>query len=331
MFIDRVTLKLFAGKGGNGIVAWRREKSIRKGGPAGGNGGRGGSVIIQADEQIHALEYYRNRRLLRAEKGQQGGTRNRTGKKGQELIVKVPCGTLVKDPNTAEILCDFTEHLQEWTACEGGIGGKGNVCFKSATNRTPNNCTLGLVGGVTEVELELKIIADVGLVGFPNAGKSTLISVLSNVRVKIAAYPFTTLRPNLGQLEFDDYSRILIADIPGIIKGAHNNRGLGFEFLRHIERTKVLIFVLDASGIDGRLPLDDFIHLREEIKAYKQNLSDKPFLVLLNKIDSPESEDNIKIFKEQYPYAPETLFEVSALEKQGIAPFIKALHKEFIT
>ena len=254
MFIDRVTIELAAGKGGNGVVAWRREKYIPKGGPCGGNGGKGGSIILQADTQVFSLDWFRNRRILKAENGQAGGSNNRQGKNGKDLVLKVPCGTLVKDMTTGEILHDFTADKEEFVLCRGGKGGKGNDCFKSPTNQAPNYCTEGTEGGQVKVELELKLIADVGLVGFPNAGKSTLISALADVKVKIAPYPFTTLQPNLGFIQCEDYSRIYIADIPGIIEGAHQNRGLGFEFLRHIERTRLLLFVLDASGIDGRNP-----------------------------------------------------------------------------
>lgn len=316
MFVDRVILDLVAGKGGNGVVAWRREKYIPKGGPCGGNGGKGGSVILQADAQVFSLEWFRNRRILKAENGQSGASNNRQGRNGKDLILKVPCGTLVKDTETGEVLFDFTEDQQEWLICKGGRGGRGNDSFKTPTNRAPNTATDGQEGEAAKVELELKLIADVGLVGFPNAGKSTLISALADVRVKIAPYPFTTLQPNLGFIKGDDFSRIFIADIPGIIEGAHRNRGLGFEFLRHIERTRLLIFLLDASGIDGRNPMDDYKVLRAELGAYNPEMLERPYLVVLNKIDAEGSQENVSYFREEFPH--ENLLEVSALSGEGI-------------
>ncbi|ADI38994.1 GTPase obg [Waddlia chondrophila 2032/99] len=318
MFTDRVSIELAAGKGGNGVVAWRREKYIPKGGPAGGNGGRGGSVIIQADEQLLSLEWFRQRFHFRAENGQQGGPNRMQGKSGKDLILKVPCGTLVKDAKTGEILCDLTEPKQRWEACKGGRGGRGNATFKTSTNRAPNQCTPGKPGEEIAVELELKLIADVGLVGFPNAGKSTLISSLAKVKVKIAPYPFTTLAPNLGYIEKNDYTRLFIADIPGIIKDAHLDRGLGFEFLRHIERTKFLIFVLDASGIDGRNPSEDFQVLRQEIGKYNPALLDRPYYVVLNKIDSEEAQLHLEHFHKTHRIDAAFLFELSALTGEGV-------------
>lgn len=328
MFIDRVTLNLAAGKGGNGVVAWRREKFIPKGGPCGGNGGKGGSVILQAEAQVYSLEWYRNRRILKAENGMPGGHNQRQGRKGEDLILKVPCGTLVKDAKTGEILHDFTKDGEKWVICTGGKGGQGNEFFKTSTNQAPNYCTPGKEGTSSHVELELKLIADVGLVGFPNAGKSTLITALANVRVKIAPYPFTTLYPNLGFMQTEDYRRIFIADIPGIIEGAHENRGLGIEFLRHIERTKLLVYVLDASGIDGRNPTDDFNVLQEELKKYNPELLGRPSLVVLNKIDTVESEEHIKAFHQDVKLPKGTLFEISAELREGIAPLKEAIIKK---
>lgn len=318
MFVDRVTVSLSAGKGGNGVVAWRREKYIPKGGPCGGNGGKGASLIFEADNQVYSLEWYRNRRILKAANGSNGGSNNKQGRNGQDLILKVPCGTLVKNSRTGEILHDFTVDGERWVACKGGRGGRGNDSFKSPTHRAPNVCTPGLEGEAVEVELELKLIADVGLVGFPNAGKSTLIANLAKVRVKIAAYPFTTLHPNLGFIVRDDGTRVFIADIPGIIEGAHKNRGLGFEFLRHVERTKLLVFILDASGIDGRNPSDDFAVLLKELEAYNPQLLERPYIVALNKIDTEESVDHIQEFKKRFIVAPELLHEISAAHGAGL-------------
>lgn len=328
MFIDRVQLHLAAGKGGNGVVAWRREKFIPKGGPCGGNGGRGGSVIIEADTQVYSLEWFRHRRTLKAENGRAGGSNLCQGRTGKDLVLKVPCGTLIKDIRTGEVLHDLTEDKQQIILCKGGRGGRGNESFKSPTHQAPNICTEGKEGEEIQVELELKLIADVGLVGFPNAGKSTLIAALAKVRVKIAPYPFTTLQPNLGYIENEDYTRTLIADIPGIIEGAHRNRGLGFEFLRHIERTRLLIFILDASGIDGRTPLDDYHVLLKEIEAYNPEMLKRPSLVVLNKADTEESLSHIEDFVKAYKGDPALLFKISALSGEGLLPLRRQIYRE---
>jgi GTPase len=329
-FTDRVTIQLAAGKGGNGVVAWRREKFIPKGGPNGGNGGIGGSVILQADAQVYSLEWFRNRRILKAGNGMPGASNNRQGRSGENLILKVPCGTLIKDADTHEILYDLTEDKQRVVLCTGGRGGKGNSCFATPTNRAPNICTPGKEGQEAKVELELKLIADVGLVGFPNAGKSTLISAIADVKVKIAPYPFTTLQPNLGFIQKEDYTRFFIADIPGIIEGAHRNKGLGFEFLRHIERTKLLIYLLDASGIDGRNPVDDLNVLRQELFAFNSEMLERPYIVVLNKIDAEEAAENILQFREifadeSFLKEPFKLFEISATTGEGLKELVATL------
>lgn len=333
MFVDRTKIKLAAGKGGNGVVAWRREKYIPKGGPYGGNGGRGGDVVVRADTQISSLEWFRHRRSLKAEHGQQGGANLRQGRSGENLELKVPCGTLIKDMHTGEVLHDLTEDGQKIVLCAGGKGGRGNASFKTPTRQAPNFSTLGRDGGEAEVELELKLIADVGLVGFPNAGKSTLVNALTFTSVKIGAYPFTTLHPNLGYLKIakgDDayYRKILIADIPGIIEGAHENRGLGIEFLRHIERTRVLVFVLDASGVDGRTPADDYRVLQDELGKYREDLLARPKLVLLNKVDTEEAAENVAAFHEAYPDLEVRC--VSALEGEGLGDVVSDLHREML-
>jgi GTP-binding protein len=327
MFVDRVVIQFIAGKGGNGVVAWRREKYIPKGGPCGGNGGRGGSIILEADAQQNSLDWFRHHRILKAENGGDGGGNTRQGRNGKNLILKVPCGTLVKDANTQEVLHDFTKDHEQWTLCQGGRGGRGNESFKTPTNRAPNTFTFGTLGQTRSVELELKLIADVGLVGFPNAGKSTLISSLAGIHVKVAPYPFTTLQPNLGFIELDNYDRIYIADIPGIIEGANENRGLGLEFLRHIERTKLLIFILDASGIDGRNPTNDFRVLREELAAYDPSLLQRPYLVALNKIDTDESKDHIEQFCQHYQFPPGVLHKISAYYQEGLPELVLAIVK----
>ncbi|HEY4254905.1 MAG TPA: GTPase ObgE [Chlamydiales bacterium] len=324
-FTDTVTLHLTAGKGGNGVIAWRREKYIPKGGPAGGDGGHGGSIVLEADVQVHSLEEYRNRRIIKAENGGSGQGSNCKGKNGQDLILKIPMGTLVKDPVTKAILFDFTEAGQQWKICSGGKGGKGNSRFTTSTHQAPFVCTDGTPGTEIEVELELKLIADVGLVGMPNAGKSTLISELAHIQVKIAPYPFTTLRPNLGILEFDDYSRLLIADIPGIIENAHADKGLGLSFLRHIERTSILVYLVELAPNQDRDPFEELLILRKELEAYNPEMLQKPFLVALNKIDQEGVDDLRAEFRKKYPFDPETLFEISARENIGLKPLLKAI------
>jgi GTP-binding protein len=331
MFVDTVRLSLSAGKGGNGVIAWRREKYIPKGGPAGGDGGNGGSIYIKTDPQVHSLEDYRNRRILKATDGNQGGANNCTGKNGPDLIIKIPMGTLIKDAKTGELLRDMTQAGETWKICQGGIGGKGNSRFRTSTHQAPFVCTKGTPGEEIEVDLELKLIADVGFVGMPNAGKSTLIAELAHIQVKIAPYPFTTLRPNLGIVEFDDFKRILIADIPGIIENAHENKGLGFEFLRHIERTSSLVYVIEMAPYQDRDPYQEFLMLRRELEAYNPEMLEKPFVVALNKMDQEEAPEIAKAFKEQYPYDPATLFEISALNGTGVDALKEALRPEIKT
>ncbi|CDR34792.1 GTPase ObgE [Criblamydia sequanensis] len=326
MFIDRVTLEISAGNGGNGLVSWRREKYIPKGGPWGGNGGPGGSVFIEADVQIPSLDPYRHKRIIRAESGGSGGPNNRQGKKGKDLVLKVPCGTLIKDADTGDIIADLTHDKERFELCRGGKGGLGNFFFRTPTNRAPNYATPGKKGSIRKVEFELKLIADVGLVGFPNAGKSTLMSSLAHIRVKTAPYPFTTLKPNIGFITLEDNSRIYLADIPGIIEGAHENRGLGIEFLRHIERTKLLIILLDASGIDGRTPFADYQVLQNELSSYNEDLSKRPALIVLNKCDTDESVENIrdfvKEFSKAYPDREEKFLVISAVTGEGLEALV---------
>ena len=327
MFTDRVTLELRAGKGGDGIIAWRREKYIPKGGPVGGNGGQGGSIVFEADRQVYSLEAYRNRYFVKAEDGQQGGNPCRQGRNGKSLSLKVPLGTLLKDEN-GNVLHDFAVDGEKLTFCRGGKGGKGNAHFKSAIQRSPYISTPGKRGEEAQIELELKLIADVGLVGFPNAGKSTFLASTTNVKVKVAPYPFTTLRPNLGYAMGEFEEKILIADIPGIIEGAHQNRGLGHEFLRHIERTNLLVFVIDISGMEGRDPQEDFKILREELEAYDPKLLQKPYLVFLNKCDEETAGDNILAFKKSFQGNPEDLLVGSSLTGEGLDQVVLGLKRK---
>ena len=329
MFTDRVTLNLHAGNGGNGVVAWRREKYIPKGGPAGGDGGHGGSVIFVASSNHFSLEHLRNQHIIKAERGRDGAGSDCKGRDGEDRIIELPLGTLVKDIASGQILFDFTREGECWTICSGGRGGKGNSRFKSPTNQAPLICTPGQEGKNAEVELELKLIADVGLVGMPNAGKSSLISQLAHVEVKIAPYPFTTLRPNLGMLIFEDGSRLLLADIPGIIKGAHHGRGCGFAFLRHVERSAMLLFVIELSPWEeARDPYEEFCMLRNELKEYNPELLDRPFLVALNKIDLEGVAHLARSFRERYSFPSETLFEISALTGAGCEELVQALRTQ---
>jgi len=325
MFVDRVVIHCVAGKGGNGAVAWRREKYIPKGGPSGGNGGKGGSIKLIADHNVMSLESLRNRRQIRADNGAAGTGGCKQGKNGVNLEIKVPCGTLVKDSATHEVLYDLTRPGDSFVLCAGGKGGRGNFSFRTSTNRSPNISTPGLEGESKEVELELKIIADVGLVGLPNSGKSTLISSLAHVKVKIAPYPFTTLQPNVGFVYTEDGNRVLLADIPGIIEGAHANKGLGYEFLRHIERTKVLLFVVDAGSTEGRDPREDFKILQQELKKYDPELLKKPYLICLNKIDVDGAMEHIKQFKLSNRKHSKHIYLTSALDGEGLASLKKAI------
>ncbi|MDX8430706.1 MAG: GTPase ObgE [Candidatus Algichlamydia australiensis] len=318
MFTDRIKLKLKAGKGGNGAVAWRREKYIPKGGPSGGNGGKGGSIIIKTDPSIRSLDHFRNRRQISAENGQQGSANLRQGRQGEDLILKIPPGTLLRDATTGTLLYDFTKKDEELTLCEGGKGGLGNHFFKNSRNRAPTKSTPGKLGQLKEIELELKLIADVGFVGLPSAGKSTLLSTLANIEVKTGAYPFTTLSPNLSMIEFDDYSRVYFADIPGLIANAHKGKGLGHEFLRHVERTNTLVFILDLSF--ERDPKEDLATLRNELGSYSPKLLEKPYIIALNKIDLLDATLNPE---ELFPN--ETIFCISALNGEGLPPLLEEI------
>jgi len=327
MFVDTLHLFLKAGKGGDGIVAWRREKYIPKGGPAGGDGGNGGSIIIKTTPHELSLELHRHKKQFVAQNGQGGGSNNCKGKDGEDIIIEVPSGTLIKDAKTNQILFDLTDIHQEIEICKGGKGGKGNTHFKSPTNRAPEQHTLGTPGQEFDVIFELKLIADIGLVGMPNAGKSTLLSNLAKVTIKIGAYPFTTLFPNLAAIEFDHHKRF-IADIPGIIEGAHHNKGLGLEFLKHIERTKVLVYVLNAAEEEGYDPIENFNMLKQEINKYNPSILEKPFLIALNKMDLPSAEEKAKSFTQHFEEIKDKILKISALNKEGLTEIKKAISEQ---
>lgn len=325
MFVDQVKLKLSAGKGGDGIIAWRREKYLPKGGPAGGNGGRGGSIYIRASHDVYSLEKFRHIKMLAAESGGAGGPSQQQGKSGKDLYLEVPLGTILREISSRTVLFDFQQEGQVYLLCQGGKGGKGNAFFKSSLKRAPHFCTPGEPGEEIEVELELKLIADIGLVGMPNAGKSTLFSKLAHTEVKTAPYPFTTLIPQLGFLSTS--KKLLLADLPGIISGAHENKGLGLAFLKHIERTSALIFVLDLVSYEGKGPIQDFELLKEEIHHYNSKILKKPLVVALNKIEELGAPLAAKKFQEKYPDL--ATFLISAKKGIGLEPLQKKLEEIF--
>ena len=316
MFIDVAKIELKAGKGGDGSVAFRREKYEPSGGPAGGDGGDGGSIIIVGDKDIKTLMDYSYRSIYKAENGGDGRNKKQFGKKGEDLILKVPVGTLVKDYDTDTVIYDVKYDKEEFVICKGGKGGKGNVHFKSSIRQAPRFAEPGEKGEEKTIKLELKLLADVGLIGLPNVGKSTLLSIMSNARPKIANYHFTTLEPNLGVCKVGEKSFVL-ADIPGLIEGASEGLGLGHDFLKHIERTKILVHVLDISGSEGRNPIEDFELINSELSSYNIKLNDKKMLVVLNKTDLG-AEENIKEFREKYSDKVDEIVEISAATTENV-------------
>ncbi len=286
-FIDEARIQIAAGNGGNGCVSFRREKFVPKGGPDGGNGGRGGNVVVRADRQLNTLLDFRYHKHYRAERGEHGRGKNQEGRSGKDLVLRVPCGTVIRDAQTEEIIADLTRHDEEVVVAKGGKGGRGNSEFATATNQAPRHAEPGTPGVERELRFELKLLADVGLVGFPNAGKSTLISVISAAKPKIADYPFTTLTPNLGIVRYGEDQSFTVADIPGLIEGAHEGRGLGIQFLRHIERTRVLVFLIESTSED---PKADYRTLLAELKSYNASLGRKKKIVALTKTDIASAE-----------------------------------------
>lgn len=301
MFVDKANIIVKAGDGGNGCCSFRREAFIPKGGPSGGDGGPGGDVIVVADPGEQSLLDFIYNRFFPAEKGVDGKSKDMHGRRGRNLRIRVPLGTIVRDLATGETLADIDEAGKEVVIAKGGKGGRGNARFATSVNRAPREHEPGEKVDQREVELELKLIADIGLVGFPNAGKSTLLGAVSNARPKVAPYPFTTLHPVVGVMEYTDFKRVTVADIPGLIDGAHRNAGLGHAFLRHIERTKALTCILDMAGVDGRKPLDDYHTLMRELELYMKGLSSRVAIILANKMDLPESAANLELLKAELP------------------------------
>ena len=321
MFIDRARIYVEAGAGGDGMSSFRREKFVEKGGPNGGNGGRGGSVILRADKNLNTLIDFRYKRKFVAKRGGQGGNSNCTGHRADDVIVKVPMGTLVRDDATGVRLADLIEDGQEYVVAKGGRGGKGNACYATSTNRAPTFAEKGEPGENRWVKLELKLLADVGLVGFPNVGKSTLLSRVTNAQPKIANYHFTTLNPNLGVVDLEGTGGFVIADIPGLIEGASEGVGLGHEFLRHIERTKVIIHIVDAAGTEGRDPIQDIYAINKELEAYNPEIAARPQVIAANKIDAIYTEDGsdpVEAIRAEFEPKGIKVFPMSAVTGQGV-------------
>lgn len=318
MFIDVAKIHVKAGKGGDGIVAWRREKFEPAGGPYGGDGGNGGSIVLKADEGIRTLMDFRYKRSYVGQNGEDGRSKKQFGKAGENIILKVPVGTLVKDATTQGVIVDLKEKDQTFVIARGGRGGRGNAKFATATRQAPGFAEPGTRGEEREIVLELKLLADVGLIGFPNVGKSTILSIVSAAKPKIANYHFTTLKPNLGVVRVGEEKSFVIADIPGLIEGAHEGAGLGHDFLRHIERTRVLVHVLDTSGSEGRDPVEDFYKINEELSQYNIKLMGKPQIIVANKMDIPEAEEGLRKIKEEFEPKGYKIYSVSAATREGI-------------
>lgn len=324
-FVDRVQVKVKGGNGGKGCMSFRREKFVPKGGPDGGDGGNGGDVIFEATTGESSLVDLLYMNHYEGEKGQHGMGKQRHGKNGADVVIKVPVGTLIKDAeDTSLIMADLAAEGEQYVAARGGRGGRGNLRFVSSVNRAPRRTDPGEEGEERELELELKIIADVGLVGYPNAGKSTFLTEVSNAHPEVAPYPFTTITPNVGIVDYEDFTRLTIADIPGLIEGAHENVGLGHDFLRHIERTKVLVYVLDMAGTDDRSPLDDLASLKSELEWYQEGLSERARLIIANKMDDPVATDNLAKLQETVSLP---VFPVCAVLREGVQPVLDHLRE----
>ena len=330
MFIDTAKIHVKAGNGGSGRVSFHREKYVAAGGPDGGDGGRGGDIIFIADSNISTLMDFRYKRKYSAQNGEDGGDSNCSGKSGESLVIKIPVGTIVRDDETGRILADFTEAGEKRVIAKGGKGGKGNQHFATSTRQIPNFAKSGDFGEEFDLSLELKVLADVGLIGFPNVGKSTLLSVVSAAKPKIADYHFTTLEPNLGVVSAGDDSFVM-ADIPGLIEGAHEGVGLGHEFLKHVERTRLLVHVIDMSGTEGRNPFDDFIIINNELKNYNEKLASRKQIVAANKMDVTDAETELELFKEQLlqnGYGDVEIYPISAAANKGVQELIKVIAGE---
>ena len=330
MFLDTAKISVKAGRGGDGMVAFRREKYVPNGGPWGGDGGKGGSVIFKVNEGLRTLMDFRYNRNFKAKAGEKGMTKGMHGRGAEDLIVSLPPGTTVRDANTGKVITDLVEHDQEFVVARGGRGGRGNIRFATPRNPAPEIAENGEPGEERELQLELKILADVGLVGFPSVGKSMLLSVVSAAKPKIGAYHFTTIVPNLGMVRTKSGDSFAMADLPGLIEGASQGVGLGTQFLRHIERTRVILHVIDMSASEGRDPYDDYVSINNELETYNLRLMERPQIIVANKMDMPDSEENLAAFKEklaanydEFDDMP-MIFPISSLAHQGLENLMDA-------
>src|SRR5688500_5518232 len=330
MFLDRVKIRIKAGNGGDGVTAFRCEKFIPRGGPSGGDGGVGGSVWMESDEGLDTLLHLRYNPEHKAERGRHGEGSNRYGRDGEDISIKVPVGTQVFNAETGEIEFDFTEPAQRHMIAKGGKGGWGNAHFATPTRRAPRYHYTGRPGEEKELQLELKLIADVGLIGFPNAGKSTLISVISAAKPKIADYPFTTLEPNLGVVDMGDFRTFVVADIPGLIEGASSGAGLGHQFLRHVERTKLMLHLVDVSSTEGRDPVSDYEIINRELANYDRDLADRPQIVVATKIDALDDPERLEHLRERAKQDRKRFFAISSVANEGIKELVNAVSKSLI-
>lgn len=315
MFVDEAVLELFAGNGGDGCKAFRREKGVPLGGPFGGNGGNGSNIVFKTDEGLNTLVDFRYKKIIKGQRGDNGLGKGMNGKNAEDVILSVPLGTVISDVNTGLIIADLTKNDDEVIVAKGGRGGRGNIAFATRTNPAPDFAENGEPGEYRKIKLELKLMADVGLVGMPSVGKSTFISKVSAAKPKIADYPFTTLKPNLGVVRISDDCSFVIADLPGLIEGAALGHGLGDEFLRHAQRTRVLAHIIDMSGYTGRDPYDDYVIINRELLSFDENMMKKPQIVIANKMDSDLAKDNLAKFKEK---ASVPVYEISAINGKGI-------------
>ncbi|GAB3050290.1 GTPase ObgE [Virgibacillus ainsalahensis] len=324
MFVDQVSVYVKAGNGGNGLVAYRREKYVPRGGPAGGDGGDGSDVIFKVDEGLNTLMDFRYNRHFKGKPGENGMSKNQHGKNAAPLVVPVPPGTTVIDEETNEVIADLTVHEQEAVIAKGGRGGRGNSRFATPRNPAPDFAENGEPGKERNIKVELKLLADVGLVGFPSVGKSTFLSVVSAAKPKIADYHFTTLAPNLGVVDTNDQRSFVMADLPGLIEGAHEGVGLGYQFLRHVERTRVIVHVIDMASTEGRDPYDDYLKINQELKEYDAKIMERPQIIAANKMDMPGAEENLELFKEELDRDVQ-IYQISALTKEGLRDILFAI------
>lgn len=324
MFFDEARIFVASGKGGDGAVHFRREKFVPRGGPDGGDGGKGGEVIFEVDPNLNTLSKFRGQTHFRAEDGGRGGGNNKTGRSGEDDVIPVPPGTIVREGESGQVLGDLVEPGQRLVVCKGGRGGRGNARFASSRNQAPRMAEKGAPGEQRWLQLELRLIADVGIIGMPNAGKSTFLAAVSNARPKIASYPFTTLQPNLGVVELDPENVLVLADVPGLIEGAHEGAGLGFQFLRHVQRTRVLLHLIDGTSTD---PVADFSQINSELALYDERLTDKPQIVAVNKLDLPQVRSRWPRIEDQFRERGIKAFAISALARDGLREVLYAALK----